>query len=120
MLCLAEVLAEVFGGSVWRKRFTNFLRKCLTNFPRKCFAYTFAYPTLLYAIDCFWCLCCFAFVVGDLAEVPRKFRGSIFLKAKETNKQKCASMRANSNTADAEEDDSSSDSSSLFDGLLLK
>ena len=27
-------------------------------------------------------------------------------------------MRANSNTADAEEDDSSSDSSSLFDGLL--
>ena len=28
------------------------------------------------AIDCFWCLCCFAFVVGDLAEVPRKIRGS--------------------------------------------
>ena len=67
MLCLAEVLAEAFyklSAEVFDELSAEVFRIILLLIQHS-----------FNAIDCFWCLCCFAFVVGDLAEVPRKIRG---------------------------------------------
>ena len=72
MLCLAEVLAEVFGGSVRRKRFTNLLRKCLANFPRKCFALYFCLSNTLIMLLTVSGVCV---VLRLWSALWRKFRG---------------------------------------------